>query len=117
MARIRESRRLLERRKRHIRKNTVGTTERPRVSVYRSLDHIYAQVIDDSTGQTLVSASSLALKIAGGNVAAAKEVGKVLAEKAKEKNITKVCFDRGGRMFHGRVKALAEAAREGGLEF
>jgi len=90
---------------------------RPRVSVYRSLKHIYAQVIDDVTGQTLTSASSVALKIPGGNVEAAKAVGKALAECAKEKGIREVCFDRNGRLYHGRVKALAEAAREGGLEF
>jgi large subunit ribosomal protein L18 len=95
----------------------VGTSERPRVRVYRSLKHIYAQIIDDSTGRTVAAASSLALKIPGGTVEAAKSVGKALAEQAKGKAITKVCFDRGGCLYHGRVKALAEAAREAGLEF
>jgi large subunit ribosomal protein L18 len=108
---------LLERRRKRVRKHITGTTKRPRVSVYRSLKHIYAQIVDDSTGQTLVAASSLALKVPGGNVEAAKAVGKALAEKAREKAITQVCFDRGGRLYHGRVKALADAAREAGLQF
>jgi large subunit ribosomal protein L18 len=86
--------------------------------VYRSLNHIYAQLIDDAAGVTLASASTLASKSkTGGNVMAAKEVGKLIAERAKEKGITKVVFDRGGYLYHGRVKALAEAAREAGLEF
>jgi large subunit ribosomal protein L18 len=99
-----------------IRAKLSGTGERPRLNVYRSLNHIYAQVIDDQTGQTLVSASSIKLKT-GGNVAAAKEIGKAVAEKAVEKGIKKVVFDRGGFLYHGRIKALAEAAREAGLEF
>jgi large subunit ribosomal protein L18 len=99
-----------------IRAKLSGTTERPRLNVYRSLNHIYAQVIDDHTGQTLVSASSIKLKT-GGNVAAAKEIGKAVAEKAVEKGIKKVVFDRGGYLYHGRIKALADAAREAGLEF
>jgi large subunit ribosomal protein L18 len=95
-----------------------GTTERPRLNVYRSLNHIYVQVIDDSQGVTVVSASTLASKAkTGGNVAAAKEVGKLIAEKAQEKGIKKVVFDRGGYLYHGRIKALADAAREAGLEF
>jgi len=95
-----------------------GTTERPRLNVYRSLNHIYAQVIDDSQGVTVASASTLASKQkTGGNVAAAKEVGKLIAEKAQEKGIKKVVFDRGGYLYHGRIKALADAAREAGLEF
>ena len=86
--------------------------------MYRSLNHIYAQVIDDSQGVTVVSASTLAAKAkTGGNVAAAKEVGKLIAEKAQEKGIKKVVFDRGGYLYHGRIKALADAAREAGLEF
>ena len=93
-----------------------GTGERPRLNVYRSLNHIYAQVIDDQTGQTLVSASSIKLKT-GGNIASAKEIGKAVAEKAVEKGIKKVVFDRGGYLYHGRIKALADAAREAGLEF
>ena len=108
---------LLERRKRRIRKRIEGTTERPRLRVSRSTKHIYAQIIDDTTGATLASSSSVALKIAGGNVDAAKEVGKSLAERAKEQNIEQVAFDRGGCLYHGRVKALADAARETGLQF
>ena len=101
-----------------IRERIQGTSERPRLNVYRSLNHIYAQVIDDSKGRTLVSASTIADKIkTGGNLAAAKEVGKLVAERAKEKGITKVVYDRGGYLYHGRVKALSDAAREAGLEF
>jgi large subunit ribosomal protein L18 len=101
-----------------IRRRMVGTTERPRLNVYRSLNHIYVQVIDDSQGVTLVSASTVASKAkTGGNVAAAKEIGKLIAERAKEKGISKVVFDRGGYLYHGRIKALADAAREAGLEF
>ena len=106
-----------------LRKKVSGTTERPRLSVYRSLHHIYAQVIDDTKGITLVTASTVEpdlrnkLKTNGGNIEAAKIVGNVIAKKAIEKGITKVVFDRGGQIYHGRVKALATAAREGGLEF
>jgi large subunit ribosomal protein L18 len=99
-----------------IRQKMSGTSERPRLNVYRSLNHIYAQVIDDMKGETLVSASSIKLKT-GGNVAAAREIGKVIAERAKEKGVTRVVFDRGGYLYHGRIKALADAAREAGLEF
>ena len=88
-----------------------------RLAIYRSTQHIYAQIIDDTTGSTLVTASSVALKIDGGNLAAATTVGKAIGEAAKGKSIDKVCFDRGGRLYHGRVKALADAAREAGLEF
>jgi large subunit ribosomal protein L18 len=101
-----------------IREKLAGTEQRPRLNVYRSLNHIYAQVIDDAKGVTLVSASSIAAKIkTGGNVAAAKEIGKLVAERAQEKGIKKVVFDRGGYLYHGRVKALADAAREAGLDF
>lgn len=129
-----------------IRKKMQGTAERPRLNVYRSLNHIYVQVIDDLNGQTLVSASSAEGmkaegkkpegkkaegekaegekaegqkkgKRTGGNVAAAKALGKVIAERAKAKGVKKVVFDRGGYIYHGRVKALADAAREAGLEF
>ncbi len=101
-----------------IRAKMQGTTERPRLNVYRSLNHIYVQVIDDSQGVTLVSASTVQAKVKnGGNVAAAKEVGKLVAERAQEKGIKKVVFDRGGYLYHGRIKALADAARESGLEF
>ena len=99
-----------------IRQKLSGTTERPRLNVHRSLNHIYAQVIDDVQGVTLASASSIKLKT-GGNVAAAKEIGKAIAELAKKKGVTKVVFDRGGYLYHGRIKALADAAREAGLEF
>src|SRR5215475_8659585 len=91
-----------------IREKLAGTTERPRLNVYRSLNHIYAQVIDDSQGVTLASASTLAAKInTGGNVAAAKEIGKLVAEQAISKGVKKVVFDRGGYLYHGRIKALA----------
>ena len=101
-----------------IRQKLAGTAERPRLNVYRSLNHIYAQVIDDQKGETLASASTLAMKLAtGGNVAAAKEVGKAVAEQAQAKGIKRVVFDRGGYLYHGRIKALADAAREAGLEF
>ena len=101
-----------------IRRKMQGTAERPRLNVYRSLNHIYAQVIDDASSVTLVSASTKAAKLkTGGNIAAAKEVGKLVAERAQEKGIKKVVFDRGGYLYHGRIKALADAAREGGLEF
>ena len=98
-----------------IRAKLSGTEQRPRLNVYRSLNNIYAQVIDDQTGTTLVSASTIKLKT-GGNIAAAKEIGKEVAEKAVEKGIKKVVFDRGGYLYHGRIKALADAAREAGLE-
>ncbi len=106
------------RQKRHlrIRKKVSGTALRPRLSVFRSLKNIYAQVIDDVTGVTIVSASSLDIEN-GGNVDAAKEVGKLIAERAKAKGIDSVVFDRSGYIYHGRVAALAEGAREGGLEF
>lgn len=104
-----------------IRKKLLGTSERPRLNVYRSLNHIYVQVIDDLKGVTLVSASSAEGKQEprprGGNVASAKTVGKTVAERAKAKGIDKVVFDRGGYIYHGRVKALADAAREAGLKF
>ena len=105
-----------------VRSRVIGTTERPRLCVYRSLGHIYTQVIDDQTGQTLASASSVdketkkGLK-GGGNVAAAKVIGKAIADRAKAAGVTKVVFDRGGYKYHGRVKALADAAREAGLQF
>lgn len=108
---------LLERRKRRVRKHISGTAEVPRLSVSRSLKHIYAQLIDDVNGVTLASASSVALKIGGGNVEAAKQVGTSLAESAKAKSIERVRFDRNGRRYHGRLRALADSAREGGLQF
>jgi large subunit ribosomal protein L18 len=102
-----------------IRRKVRGTTERPRLAIFRSVSHIYAQVIDDAKGVTVVAASSSEKDsgtATGGNVAAAKEIGKRVAERAKEKGITRVVFDRGGYLYHGRVKALADAAREAGLE-
>lgn len=104
-----------------IRKKLMGTAQRPRLNVYRSLNHIYVQVIDDLKGVTLVSASTSEGKkgerATGGNLAAAKQVGKQIAARAKAKGIEKVVFDRGGYLYHGRIKALADAAREGGLQF
>ncbi len=103
-----------------IRRRLRGTAERPRLNVYRSLKHIYAQVIDDLAQRTLVAASSAeksAQVRGGGNVAGAKAVGQLLAARAKEKGIRQLVFDRGGYRYHGRVKALAEAARQAGLEF
>ncbi len=110
-----------QRLKRHkrVRGKVSGTTERPRLNVFRSGNNIYAQVIDDTTGTTLVSASSLekGFEGSGGNVEAAKKVGQAVAQRAKDKGIDAVVFDRGGYLYHGRVKALADGAREGGLEF
>jgi large subunit ribosomal protein L18 len=108
-----------------IRKKVQGTAERPRLNVYRSVNHIYAQVIDDAKGATIVAATSVEKgkgikgdkRPTGGNLGSAKEVGKLIAERAKEKGIEKVVFDRGGYLYHGRVKALADAAREAGLKF
>ena len=108
--------------RRRIRSRIQGTAERPRLSVFKSLKHLYAQVIDDRRGVTLVSASSLdegfrgEMKT-GGNVAAARKVGELVARRAKEKGVTRVVFDRGGYPYHGKVKALADSARENGLEF
>jgi len=126
-----------------IREKMTGTAKRPRLNIYRSLNHVYVQLIDDTAGKTLLSASSnegsgkkpgktaaraesekpaagekkSAKKSTGGNLASAKAVGKAIAERAKQKGITKVVFDRGGYLYHGRVKALADAAREAGLQF
>ncbi|MCS7236159.1 MAG: 50S ribosomal protein L18 [Armatimonadota bacterium] len=120
---VRESRE--ERRKirhRRLRRKVVGTPERPRLSVFRSLKHIYAQIIDDTRGHTLVAASTrepeIASQVAGlKRVEQGRVVGQVLARRARERGIVRVVFDRGGYAYHGRVKALAEGAREGGLEF
>jgi large subunit ribosomal protein L18 len=104
-----------------VRKKIEGTTERPRLNVFRSLKNIYVQIIDDTTGKTLVAASTLDEvlkgKTVGGNKEAAKEVGRLIAQKAIEKGIKQVVFDRGGYLYHGRVKELAEGAREAGLDF
>ena len=107
---------------RRIRKKIAGTPERPRLAVFRSQSHIYAQVIDDGTGRTVCAASSLDETLKkdtkrGANVAAAKAVGQLIATRAKEKGVEAVVFDRGGFQYHGRIKALADAAREGGLKF
>ena len=106
------------RRHSRVRNKISGTAEMPRLNVFRSNENIFVQIIDDTKGNTLVSSSSVELKIKnGGNVEAAKLVGKDIAEKAKKAKISKVVFDRGGYLYHGRVEALAEAARENGLEF
>jgi large subunit ribosomal protein L18 len=102
-----------------IRRRIQGSTERPRLSVYRSARHIYAQIIDDQQGVTIVAASSreAGMPAGSGKVGACTEVGKLVAQRAKEKGVTQVAFDRGGYRYHGRVKALADGARAGGLEF
>ncbi len=111
-----------ERRHKRIRKKVSGTSERPRLSVHKSLNHIYAQIIDDFNKTTLVFVSSLdkglkADKAHKGNIETAKKIGKMVAQKALDKGIKKIVFDRGGYIYHGRVKAVAESAREAGLEF
>ena len=107
------------RRHTRVRGKITGTVQRPRLNVYRSLNHIYAQIIDDVKGVTLVAASSVEkdFGMAGGNKEAAKKVGELIAKRAAEKGMTEVVFDRGGYDYHGRVKELAEGAREGGLKF
>ena len=104
-------------RHRRVRVNTTGTAERPRLAVFRSNNHLYAQVIDDSGGKTLAAASTVALKAKGKGMEEAASVGKAIADKAKAAGVKQVVFDRGGFLYHGRVKALAEAAREAGLDF
>jgi len=110
------------RRKKTIRKKVRGTSERPRLSIFRSTNHIYGQIINDDTGQTLVAASTVIEEVRSslkntGNIKAAKSVGLLIAKKAVEQGIKRVVFDRNGFLYHGRVKALADSAREGGLEF
>ena len=117
---IMKKRELRERRKAHIRKKVEGSIERPRLSVYRSLNHIYAQVIDDVSGKTLAAASTLSPELKDGKGKKrelAKEVGKLVAKKCQEAKIAAVVFDRNGFMYHGRIAAVAEGAREGGLKF
>jgi large subunit ribosomal protein L18 len=114
--------RQLEKRRRRVRQNVIGTAERPRLNVFRSSAHIYAQIIDDIKGATLAAASSLDKSLrtslkSTSSIEAAKAVGKLLADRAKAAQVNAVVFDRGGRMYHGRIKALAEASREGGLQF
>jgi large subunit ribosomal protein L18 len=122
MTAIKMKRAALERRHLRGRRRLEGTPERPRLSVYRSLKHMYAQLVDDVAGKTLISVSTLLEPVKGdlkstGNIKAAAKVGQLMAAKAKEAGIEAVCFDRGGRKYHGRVKALADAARKGGLKF
>jgi large subunit ribosomal protein L18 len=122
MANVQKRRVGVERRHRRVRKKVFGTPERPRLCVYRSVKHIYAQVVDDVAGRSLLAVSTLSEPLKGklgstSNRDAATQVGTLLAEQAKKAGITAVCFDRGGRKYHGRVKALAEAARKGGLQF
>ena len=120
---IKRNNNLRQRSKIKIRKKISGTPEKPRLTVYRSLNQIYAQIIDDSTGTTLVSASSKSkelastIKEAKGKISRSKFVGSLIAQKAAEKNITTVVFDRNGYRYHGRIQAIAEGAREGGLKF
>ena len=119
MDRNKEKRRKWLRRHKRVRGKVSGTPERPRLTVYRSLKNIYAQVIDDGAGRTLAAASTRSAELEGqtSNVAGAEAVGKLLAEKAQAAGVKRVCFDRGGYQYHGRVKALADAARKAGLEF
>ncbi|MBM4054067.1 MAG: 50S ribosomal protein L18 [Planctomycetes bacterium] len=119
---IKEKRRKRAIRHKRIRKSVIGTCEKPRLSVYRSLKNIYCQIIDDSAGKTLVAVSTLTSDVRaavkyGGNIKAAEIVGEKLAEEAKKRGITKVVFDRGGYDYHGRIKALAESARKNSLNF
>jgi large subunit ribosomal protein L18 len=116
---IKKSDRKVNRLKRHrrVRIHVAGTAERPRLSVFRSLNHLYAQVIDDADGRTLAAASTVGLKTKGHGMEEAASVGKAIAEKAKSAGVQQVVFDRGGFLYHGRIKALADAAREAGLEF
>ncbi|HEY9809239.1 MAG TPA: 50S ribosomal protein L18 [Halomicronema sp.] len=112
----------VQRRHQRVRRKVFGTPERPRLAVFRSNEHIYAQVIDDTTHHTLAAASTLDPDLrsslsSGGNKEASTQVGKLIAERAKAAGVEKVVFDRGGNLYHGRIQALAEAAREGGLEF
>ena len=122
MSNVKTKRIRITRRKRRVRKRVFGTADQPRLTVHRSLQNIYAQIVDDDGGVTICQASTRDKELRGGvgyggNKKAAGEVGKLLAERAKAKGIERIAFDRNGRKFHGRVKALAEAAREGGLKF
>lgn len=117
-----DRRNILKQKHKSVRKRIYGTSERPRLAVFRSLNNIYAQVINDDLGVTLLAASSLdpefkGGELAGGNIEGAKKVGELVAKKALDKGITKVVYDRGGSLYHGRIAALAEAAREAGLDF
>ena len=116
---IKRQDRKLSRARRHkrVRVHVEGTAQRPRLAVFRSLNHLYAQLIDDGASHTVASASTVELKAKGNGLAQAQEVGKAIATKAKAKGVSQVVFDRGGFLYHGRIKALADAAREAGLEF
>jgi large subunit ribosomal protein L18 len=116
---IKKTDRKVNRSKRHrrVRVNTAGTAERPRLAVFRSLNHLYAQVIDDVAGRTLASVSTVGQKGAAKSMEEAATIGKAIADKAKAAGVSRVVFDRGGFLYHGRIKALADAAREAGLEF
>ena len=116
---IKRTDRKVSRLKRHrrVRVHVTGTKERPRLAVYRSLNHVYAQLIDDAGSHTLAAASTVALKAKGNGIEEAAKVGKEIAAKAKAGGVSSVVFDRGGFLYHGRIKALADAAREAGLEF
>jgi large subunit ribosomal protein L18 len=116
---IKRTDRKVNRLKRHrrVRVHVAGTAQRPRLAVFRSLNHLYAQLIDDANSHTLGSASTVTMKVKGNGVAQAQEVGKAIAAKAKAAGVNAVVFDRGGFLYHGRIKALADAAREAGLEF
>jgi large subunit ribosomal protein L18 len=116
---IKRQDRKVNRSKRHrrVRVHVAGTSQRPRLAVFRSLNHLYAQLIDDGSARTIAAASTLELKAKGNGVAQAAEVGKAIATKAKAAGVSSVVFDRGGFLYHGRIKALADAAREAGLEF
>jgi large subunit ribosomal protein L18 len=116
---IKRQDRKVNRSKRHrrVRVHVAGTMQRPRLAVFRSLNHLYAQLIDDGSARTIAAASTLELKAKGNGVAQAAEVGKAIATKAKAAGVSSVVFDRGGFLYHGRIKALADAAREAGLEF
>ena len=116
---IKRTDRKVNRSKRHkrVRVHVTGTKERPRLAVFRSLNHVYAQLIDDAASRTLAAASTVDLKAKGNGVEEAAKVGKAIADKAKDAGISSVVFDRGGFLYHGRIKALADAAREAGLEF
>jgi large subunit ribosomal protein L18 len=116
---IKRQDRKVNRSKRHkrVRVHVVGTPERPRLAVFRSLNHVYAQLIDDTASRTVAAASTVELKAKGNGLTRATEVGKAIATKAKAAGVSSVVFDRGGFLYHGRIKALADAAREAGLEF
>jgi large subunit ribosomal protein L18 len=107
----------ISKRHRRVRRKVQGTAERPRLSVYRSLNHLYAQLIDDATGRTLAAASTVQLKLSRNDLEAAAQVGRAIADRAREAGVSSAVFDRGGFLYHGRIKALADAAREAGVKF